>query len=237
MNSIKINDIEIEILKKDIKNVHLSVHPPGGRVRLAAPKHMNEEAIRLFAISKLSWIKKQREMFENQDRQSAREYLSGESHYFTGNRYMMNVIRTSGKQHVEIKNKYINIHIRGENSPKKSNRLLSSFYRNYLKSEIPKYIEKWERILDVKVLDWGVKLMKTKWGTCNIEAKRIWINLELAKKPPRCLEYIIVHEMMHFVERHHNDRFKKYLDDHLPNWRNAKDELNETVYESSNWEY
>lgn len=236
MNGIVINDIEIEVIRKNIKNVHLSVHPPNGRVRLAVPQKMEEEAIRLFAISKLSWIKKQRSKYNLQERQSVREFLSGESHYFMGTRYLLNVVETSGKQYVELKNKkYINLYVRPNSTKEKRERIMSQWYRNQLKMLIPEYIEKWEEIIGVKVEEWGVKLMKTKWGTCNIEAKRIWLNLELAKKNPRCLEFITVHEMVHLLERKHNERFKAYMDKFLPNWQSIRDELNDLIYESSKW--
>ena len=238
MNNIVINDIDIEVIKKNIKNVHLSVHPPAGRVRLAAPENMDEETIRLFAISKLSWIKKQRKEFDTQERQSVREFLSGESHYFMGTRYLLNVIESSEKQRVELRNKkYMDLYVRPGHTIEKRERIVSQWYREELKRLIPEYIEKWEDTIGVTVNEWGVKLMKTKWGTCNEQDKRIWINLELAKKNPRCLEYIIVHEMVHLLERHHNDRFKAYMDEFLPNWKSIRDELNEMIYESNQWTY
>lgn len=238
MNSIVINDIEIEVIKKNIKNVHLSVHPPAGRVRLAAPENMDEEAVRLFVISKLSWIKKQRKEFDTQERQSIREFLSGESHYFMGTRYLLNVIESNEKQRVELRNKkYMDLYVRQGHTKEKRERIVSQWYREELKRQIPEYIEKWEDTIGVTVNEWGVKLMKTKWGTCNEQDKRIWVNLELAKKNPRCLEYIIVHEMVHLLERHHNERFKAYMDELLPNWKSIRDELNEMIYESSQWTY
>lgn len=233
-----ISDIEIEIIRKNIKNVHLSVHPPAGRVRLAVPENMDEEATRLFAISKLSWIKKQRKEFAAQERQSVREFLSGESHYFMGIRYLLNLIESSERQRVEIRNKkYMDLYVRSGHTKEKRERIVSQWYREELKNIIPDYIEKWEKIIGVTVNDWGVRLMKTKWGSCNEQDKRIWVNLELAKKNPRCLEYIIVHEMVHLLERRHNDRFKAYMDEFLPNWQSIRDELNEMSYESSQWSY
>ena len=238
MNSIVVNDIEIEVIKKNIKNVHLSVHPPAGRVRLAAPENMDADAIRLFVISKLSWIKKQRKEFDTQERQSVREFLSGESHYFMGTRYLLNVIESSEKQRVELRNKkYMDLYVRPGHTIEKREWIVSQWYREELKHLIPEYIKKWEDTIGVTVNEWGVKLMKTKWGTCNEQDNRIWINLELAKKNPRCLEYIIVHEMVHLLERHHNDRFKAYMDEFLPNWKSIRDELNEMIYESSQWTY
>lgn len=238
MENMKINDIEIEIVQKKIKNVHLSVHPPNGRVRLAVPESMDEEAIRIFAISKLPWIKKQIKHFDMQKRQTARQFLSGESHDFMGSRYLLNVIETKGKQRLELRNKkYMDLYVRPGHTREKREKLVSQWYRQQLKAMIPEYITKWEETMNVSVNDWGIKLMKTKWGTCNDQSKRIWINLELAKKHPRCLEYIIVHEMVHLKERHHNDRFKALMDQYLPNWKSIRDELNDMVYESSQWSY
>jgi len=238
MDKITIDNIDVEVISKKIKNIHLSVHPPDGRVRLAVPEKLNAEAIKLFVISKLSWIKKQRTKYKIQERQSVREFVSGESHYFLGTRYLLNVIETSGKQRVELRNKkYIDLYVRPNSSAKKREKIMMEWYRKYLKSIIPDYIKKWEKIIGVSVDFWGVKLMKTKWGTCNPDDKRIWINLELAKKNPRCLEYIIVHEMVHLLERHHNDKFIAYMDRFLPNWRSIRSELNEIIFESSSWSY
>ncbi len=233
MTNLLINDIEIEVIKKDIKNIHLSVHPPAGRVRLSVPTPMDDEAIRLFVISKLSWIKKKQEAFAGRKRQFPREYLSGESHYFMGDRYLLNVIEVNEKQRVVLKdNKYIDLYVRPNHTREKRVKILNEWYRQELKSIIPGYIEKWERIMGVKVNEFGIKLMKTRWGTCNVKDKRIWINLELAKKNSRYLEYIIVHEMAHLLERKHNDRFKAYMNKFLPNWRGIKKELNDRVFDS-----
>lgn len=234
VNALNINGIEIEFYRKDIKNVHLSVHPPAGRVRLAVPEDMDEEAIRLFVISKLAWIKKQRKQFKLQDRQSVREFVSGESHYFLGSRYLMNVIESPEKQRVELRNKkYMDLYVRPDSTREQREKVVNEWYRTELKQMVPEYIEKWESIMGVTVEDWGIKLMRTKWGTCNESARRIWLNLELAKKNPRCLEYIIVHEMVHFLERNHNERFKAYMDQYLPNWRGIRAELNELIFDRS----
>jgi len=233
MEKIIINDIEIELTKKNIKNLYLSVHPPDGRVKISAPYRMNMDSIRLFVISKISWIKRQQSKFKNQERQPEREYVSGESHYFLGQRYLLNVIYTNKrKQGVEVRNKkYIDLYVR-ENAPKHiRERVMIEWYRKQLKELIPPLIAKWEPIIGVKVKEFGVKRMKTCWGTCNTKAKRIWINLELAKKSPTCLEYVIVHEMVHLLERHHNERFKAYMDKFIPNWRAVKAELNCLIFD------
>lgn len=232
MEELVVNDIAIEVIKKDIKNLHLSVLPPDGRVRISAPQKMADEAIRLFVISKLSWIKKHRAKFEHQERQPEREFVSGESHYFLGERYLLKVIHTNkGKQEVKIRNKtYLDMVVREGATREQRQRVMKEWYRAELKALIPPLIHKWEPIIGVKVEDWGVKLMKTRWGTCNPAAKRIWLNLELAKKNPACLEYIVVHEMVHLLERHHNERFIGYMDNFLPNWRGIKAELNGLIF-------
>lgn len=233
MEKIIINDIEIELTKKNIKNLYLSVHPPDGRVKISAPYRMNMDSIRLFVISKISWIKRQQSKFKNQERQPEREYVSGESHYFLGQRYLLNVIYTNKrKQGVEVRNKkYIDLYVR-ENTPKYlRERVMIEWYRKKLKELIPPLIAKWEPIMEVKVNEFGVKRMKTCWGSCNPAAKRIWLNLELAKKSPTCLEYVVVHEMVHLLERHHNERFKAYMDKFIPNWRAVKAELNCLIFD------
>lgn len=227
MDIISIENIDIELIRKNIKNVHLSVYPPNGRVRLAVPQRMDDEAARAFAVSKLAWIIKQRKKFSMKEMQLEKEYVTGEKHFFLGICYLLNVVETSEKQHAEIRNsKYIDLYVRPGSSKEKREKVLLEWYRENLKNIIPVYIEKWEEVMKVKVNDFGIKLMKTRWGTCNVRDKRIWINLELAKKNPRCIEYVVVHEMVHLLERSHNDIFKGYMSKFLPNWKSIKDELN-----------
>lgn len=237
MRQITVSNIEIDVEKKAIKNLHLGVYPPNGRVRIAAPLSVNDESIRLFAISKLSWIKKQQRSFAAQEREAEREFISGESHYFNGRRYLMNIIPTTGKATVVLRHKYIDLYVKPKGSRKHKASVVAKFYRNYLNEQIPLLIAKWEKKMKVKVNEYGIKQMKTKWGTCNIEAKRIWINLELAKKPLPCLEYIVVHEMVHLLERHHNDTFVAYIDKFLPQWKALKSELNKSPVSHSDWDY
>lgn len=238
MHQITINDLSIDVVRKNIKNMHLSVYPPSGRVRIAAPLNIDDEAVRLFAISKLSWIKKNQRKFENQDRQSPRKFAERESHYFQGKRYLLRAIEHNAPSKVQLKTKtYIDLFVRPETSIEQRQIILNEWYRKELKKQIPLIIKKWEKIIQVVVNDWGVKQMKTKWGTCNIEEKRIWINLELAKKPSQCLEYIVVHEMIHLLERHHNDRFLYYMDKYMPQWKLYKEELNRMPVSHGEWEY
>lgn len=238
MHQIEISDFTIDVVRKNIKNMHLSVYPPTGRVRIAAPLNIDDEAVRLFAISKLAWIKKNQRKFENQERQSPRAFAERESHYFEGRRYLLRVTEHEAPPKVIIKSKtQIELFVRRNTSIEQRHIILNEWYRKQLKNQIPALIDKWEKIIGVTVSDWGVKQMKTKWGTCNIEQKRIWVNLELAKKPTYCLEYIVVHEMIHLLERHHNERFLYYMDTYLPNWKQIKTELNNLPIIHTDWEY
>src|SRR5256712_12433499 len=189
---ITVNGLVVDVVRKNIKNLHLGVYPPTGRVRVAAPLRVNDEAVRLFTISKLAWIKRQQAKFEGQERQSAREFVSGESHYYQGNRYLLNVMYQKGSPAVIIRNnKTMDLFVRTDSDTSERERVLNNWYRRRLKEEITPLIAKWEAVTGVKVAEWGVKKMKTRWGTCTIEAQRIWLNLELIKKPVHCLEYII----------------------------------------------
>lgn len=238
MDKMTIGDIEVDIVQKDIENLHLGVYPPNGRVRIAAPNKMDHDNIRLFAISKIPWIKNQKSKFKEQNRQSEREFVSGESHYFEGERYLLNVIYRVAKPKVKVRNKkYIDLYVREGSIKEKRKEVMTEWYRERLKERIPALIEKWEEIMKVEVGSWGIRLMKTKWGSCDQSSKRILLNLELAKKNKSCLEYIVVHEMVHLLEREHNDRFIAYMDKFLPNWRSVKDELNDLIFESSDWSY
>jgi predicted metal-dependent hydrolase len=229
VQTIDLGNIIADVVQKDIKNIHLSVYPPLGRVKIAAPLRMDLETIRIFAISKLGWIKLQQTKFCNQERETPRDYISKESHYFLGKRYLLKVVETDNKPTVEIKHDTILLQVKPNSSSEQKHIILQEWYREQLKEIVPKYIEKWEEKMDVKVAEFGIKKMKTKWGTCNREAKRIWINLELAKKPLECLEYIIVHEMVHLLERSHNNRFIAYMNRFLSQWRYFKEELNKPL--------
>jgi predicted metal-dependent hydrolase len=238
MHQIVVSDIVIDVVRKDIKNLHLAVYPPTGRVRIAAPLKVDDEAIRLFAISKLSWIKKNQAKQISQERQTERQFISGESHYYKGRRYLLNVVNHTGHPKVQIRTKkYMDLFVKPDYNSEQRERVLTNWYRKNLKEMIPPFIEKWEKIIGVEVAEWEVKIMKTKWGTCNREAKRIWLNLELIKKPEICLEYIIVHEMVHFLERNHTQRFIDLMDKFMPQWRSHREELNSSALKHEDWEY
>lgn len=237
MQQIDLGNIKADLVQKDIKNVHLSVYPPKGRVRIAAPLRMDIETIRIFAISKLAWIKKQQTKFRNQERETPRELITRESNYFFGKRYLLKVVEAESKPSVSIKHETILLQVRPHTSTEQKQIILKEWYREQLKSIVPRYIDKWEDIMKVKVAEFGIKQMKTKWGTCNVAKKRIWINLELAKKPLHCLEYIIVHEMVHLLERKHNQSFIAYMNKFMPQWRNYKEDLNRLPISHREWEY
>lgn len=235
-NIIKVNDIEILVLKKKIKNFHLNVLPPNGKVRISVPLGTTDEAINTFAITRLPWIRKQIKNFKGQERQTERQYISGESHYFKGNRYLLNVIHHNSPAKIEIRNKkYLDFYVSPTHTITQKEKTMMNWYRKQLKEELPSLIDKRKKIVGVEVNDREVKRMKTVWGTSNAEDKRIRFNLELAKKPQECLEYIIVHEMVHFLERTHNDRFVAYMDKFMPKWRLYKSELNSQVLSHEEW--
>ncbi len=237
-NIITVSGIEVTVDRKAIKNLHLAVYPPNGRVRVAVPLAVSDEAARLAIIDKLGWIKRQRTQFEEQPRQSEREMVTGESHYVQGRRYRLDVMEHNAPPEIHVRgNSILELRVRPGTSREKRESVLYEWYRQLLKAEIPPLIEKWEPIMDVDVLDWRVRKMKTKWGSCRIETGRIWLNLELAKKPHSCLEYIVVHEMVHLLERRHNDRFKAYMDRFIPQWRLYRDELNQAHLGHENWTY
>lgn len=235
---ITVSDITVHVIRKDIKNLHLTVHPPDGRVRVSAPKHLTDDNVRLAIVDKLGWIKKQQIKFKNQPRQSKREMVTGESHYFLGKRYLLEVNENNGRHEVSIKNNIkLILNVNPGTSLSNRQKVLDDWYRSELKKIIPDYISKYEMLMDVKVSKFGVKRMKTRWGTCNTKAKRIWLNLELAKKSSECLEYIVVHEMAHLLESRHNDRFVSLMDKYMPKWKYYKDELNKTPTSHFDWKY
>jgi predicted metal-dependent hydrolase len=234
---LELGNISIDVEQKDIKNIHLSVYPPNGKVRIAAPSKMDMNTIRVFAISKLQWIKKQQESLRSQKRETPREFINRESHYFLGERYLLKVKEQDTAPKVEIDHKYIHLFVRPQADQAKRKEVLEEWYRAELKKIAPNLIAKWEKKIGVQSNDYGIKKMKTKWGTCNTKAKRIWLNLELARKPVECLEYIIVHELVHLLERSHNARFVKYMDAFMPKWQFHRDELNRLPYSHVDWGY
>ena len=237
MDQLHLNDITIDVVLKDIKNVHLSVYPPSGRVRIAAPLRMSLDNIRIYAISKLGWIKNQQKKFLEQVRETPREFLYKEGHYFLGKRYLLKIVEHDAPPSVAIKHNTIELHVRPNTDLQKRQVIMDEWYRQRLKEVAPPIIEKWEKIMGVSINELAIKKMKTKWGTCNREAKRIWLNLELAKKPFHCIEYIVVHELVHLLERSHNAVFIAYMDNYLPEWKQLKNELNKLPVSHVEWMY
>jgi len=233
----QVGSIEFQLNRKPIKNLHISVLPPDGKVRVSAPQHMTDTAIRMAVVSRIPWIKKQQSDFAKQPRQSDREMVSGECHYFWGRRHRLNVIERTGRHEVKVARAKINLYVNPGTSVENRALALTEFYRADMKSRIETLINHWQETIGVNVTAWGVKKMKTKWGSCNAQAKRIWLNLELVKKPPECLEYILVHELVHLLERNHNERFRACMDKYLPDWRERRDLLNRMPLAFENWRF
>ncbi len=235
---LNVAGIAVEVDRKAIKNLHLSVYPPDGRVRIAVPLRVDDDAVRLAIVSRLSWIRRQCASFARQPRQSRREMLTGESHYLWGRRYRLNVVRHTGANGVYVRGRnVIDLYIRPGAGAARRKVVLNEWYREQLKAKIPKLTPVWESKVGVDVAELRVKRMKTRWGTCNIEARRVWLNLELAKKPLKCLEFVLVHEMVHLLERHHNERFAWHMDRVMPSWRLVREELNRLPLAHTNWTY
>ena len=234
---IELGDITVDVVLKDIKNIHLSVYPPTGRVRIAAPSRMDIDTIRVYAISKLDWIKRQQKSFQEQERESPREYLDRESHYVWGKRYLLKMIEVNEAPSVELEHNWMILRIRPGSSDEKKQAIMAKWYREQIREAVPPLVTKWEPLIGVKVEQFFVQRMKTRWGSCNHAARNIRLNTELAKKPPRCLEYIVVHEMAHLLEPTHNARFVALMDQFMPNWRYYRDELNRLPVRHEKWVY
>lgn len=237
MELLQIGDITVELVMKDIRNVHLSVYPPAGHVRLSAPLHMNKEALRLYMITKIGWIRAQQRKFAAQERETAREYLNKERHYFLGRRYLLKVVEGQGPARIELRHSELVMYVHPGARQSKKQEILEEWYRRELAALLERMVAKWEKKIGVMADEIRIKKMQTKWGTCNAEAKRIWINLELAKKPVQCIEYILVHELVHLLERNHNERFMMYMDQFLPGWKHARTELNRLPVSHRDWVY
>lgn len=228
----------VDVDRKAIRNLHLGVYPPDGRVRVAAPLSLGEEAIRLAVISRVGWIRRQQRGFARQERQSEREMIAGESHYVAGRRHRLRVIEDNAPARVRIASpRILELRVRPGTGADTRAMLLDRWYRAQLRERIPVLIDRWAPRVGVEVAEWTVRRMKTRWGTCNPEARRICINLELAKKPPECLEYIVVHEMVHILERRHTDRFRELMDALMPQWRLHRAELNRAPLAHADWPY
>ena len=232
---LTVRGIDIDGIYKDIKNLHIGVYPPLGRVRVAAPNRLDDDQVRLAVIQRLPWIKRQRDKLRSAERQSEREMITGESHYVWGIRRRLKVVERPGRAHFEIDGERLVLYVPADTPPDKRRIYLDQWYRDQLRQEIPDLIAKWEQTLDVTVPKWTIRRMKTKWGSCNRETRHIWFNAELAKKHPGCLEYIVVHEMTHYFERNHGERFTSLMDQYLPDWRRRREQLNAAPLGAEEW--
>lgn len=235
---LQVGSIEALVVRKPIKNLHLSVLPPLGKVRVSAPLAMKDDAIRTLLAIRLAWIRKQQAKFEGQERQTRREYISGEDHYLWGKRCRLEVVYEDKPSSVSLKGKdKIILSVRPNSNHAKREQVMLEWYRKQLRAVIHELLERWQKTVGVQVSACGIKRMKTRWGTCNQKTGRIWLNLELAKKPEHCLDFIIAHEMTHLLERSHNDRFKVHMNTFMPRWRQYKEELNRAVLSHEKWGY
>ena len=234
---LEVGSISVEIVRKRIKHLHLSVHPPEGRVRVAAPMRLDDDAVRAAVISRLAWIRRKRAEFARQPRQSRREFVSGESHYFEGRCYRLAVVESTGRTGIRLRNNaWMEMRVRPATGRDAREGMLYRWYRARLRDRVPEVLAEWEPRIGVRVADWRIRRMKTRWGTCNAAARRIWLNSELAKKPLPCLEYVVVHEMIHLIEPSHNERFREIIDGAMPGWPLRADELNRSHLPDEEWE-
>ncbi len=238
MSTMEIGGIKIRINRKDIKNIHLAVHPPKGSVTIACPEATKDDTLRLYLASKVSWIKRQQKLLQGKDRQSPRRYVTGETHYLFGKAYRLRVIPSLDKPKIAVKGKSVlELQVPAEASQAVKAEVFKEFYRKELKKLLSISIDEWCNRMEVKPEEWRVQSMKTKWGSCNTAKGSLLFNLELAKKPKSCIEYIVVHELVHLKERLHNERFVAYMDRYLPMWRKRRDELNALPVAHWDWEY
>jgi len=234
---IQLGDLAVEVVRKEIRNIHLSVHPPAGRVTLAAPARLSLDTLRVFAISKLGWIRQQQKKLLEQERETPREFLERESHYVWGRRHLLNLVEGEHTPSVELGHGRLVLRLRPGAGLSKKSELLDAWYRAQIRAALPPLISKWEPLLGVKVERCFVQRMKTRWGSCNPSTRSIRLNTDLAKKPEECLEYIVVHEMVHLLEPTHSPRFLALMDRFLPRWQLHRDTLNRLPVRHERWSY
>lgn len=233
--TIQLGELSIQVTRKDIKNVHLSVHPPSGRVTLSAPTTTRLEVARAYAITKLGWIREQRMKLANQAREAPRKFVERESHNLWGRRHLLTVAHRQIKPFVSLNHRRITLTVRPGSSLQKRADVIHEWHKSLLHEVVPSLIQKWEPKLKVKVASYFLQRMKTKWGGCNYKARHIRLNTELVKKPKDLLEYVLVHEMVHLIEPTHSDRFIAILNEHYPSWREARAELNDLPLAAEVW--
>lgn len=225
---MNVNGIDIQIELKTIKNIHLSVYPPDGRVHISAPEDTSEAALKSYAMRKMAWIMQKQSLLTSYERQPQREYVSGEAHYYFGSLYRLKVIRDNAVlQHVERNGDYLEVYVKERAESQHIENVLFEWYRSELKPVVEKFINKWSMILDIMPLSYEIRLMTSQWGSCTPKSKRLLFNLQLAKKPINCIEYVVVHEMAHLIERTHSQKFRLILSRNIPNWEMLQKQLNE----------
>ena len=234
---VQLGDLAVDVVRKDIKNIHLSVHPPSGKVRIAAPTRISLETIRVFAISKLAWIRQQQHKLLAQEREAPREYLNRESHYVWGRRYLLTIIEGDHPASVELGHSRMVLRVRTGADHAKRQVILENWYREQVKQAVSPLLDKWQRLMGVQAERFYVQRMKTKWGSCNPRAHTVRFNAELAKKPPECLEYIVVHELAHLLEPTHNARFIALMGQFMPKWQFYRERLNRLPVRHETWGY
>ena len=233
-----VQDIEFEVIQKEIKNLHINILPPVGKVRISAPLDMREESIRLAIVTRISRIREEIREMQAYERESLREMISGESHYVDGTRYLLEIVRKDAKPIVSIpKKRVLRLQVRPESNRDKREKVLNEWHRDRLRERLDSLTEKWEKAIGESAEFYGIKRMHTKWGTCHSTSKRIWLNLELGKKHPDCLEYVLVHELVHLLEPTHSDRFFELMEKHMPNWEQYKALLDEPPIMHVDWDY
>jgi predicted metal-dependent hydrolase len=237
VTQINLGGIAVDVVQKDIKNIHLSVNPPNGHVRISAPMRMDIDTIRVFAIAKLGWIKSQQKKMREQVRETPREYLDRESHYVWGKRYLLKLEANEAAPEVELKHSRMILRIRHGASKEKKQGVLEAWYREQIKAALPPLLVKWERLLGVNAGRCFVQKMRTKWGSCSYKTGNVRLNTDLAKKPPECLEYILVHELVHLLEPTHNQHFIALMDQFMPKWKFYKEQLNRLPVRHEDWGY
>jgi predicted metal-dependent hydrolase len=237
LDVLELGDLRAEVTRKAIKHVHLSVLPPAGKVRVAAPQGMALETIRLFVVSRLGWIRTQQRKMQTQEREAPREFLSKESHYLWGKRYLLEISFAHAAPSVRVSPRKLHLQVRPGSDQSRCERVLDAWYRQQLRETVPALLSKWEPVLKVKAAQIFIQRMKTKWGSCTPASGYIRLNTDLAKKPHGCLEYIVVHELMHLLEPTHNERFIALMDLYLPNWQHLRRQLNRLPVRHEDWHY
>ncbi|MDA3972374.1 MAG: SprT family zinc-dependent metalloprotease [Desulfobulbaceae bacterium] len=226
-SKMMVQGLEVELLRKTVKHLRLKVYPPDGRVRVSVPHFVSDEEVRAAVLARLSWIKKKQDHFLAHPPTPVLEMVTGESLFFWGKRHSLEVVERQGRHEITIQDgEKLQLSVHGATTTENRLRVVNEWYRSELKQRIPPLLSRWQPVLGVESREWGVKNMQTRWGSCNICKKRIWLNLQLAKKPLQCLEYVLVHELLHLLERYHNVRFYNLLDHFLPSWQQSRDLLN-----------